>query len=63
VTTGIAARLFVLGWLLLSLLCLVINSHVKNRRPPAPSMSRSNDLGANPQQFDGHHVRDRALLA
>jgi len=60
VTTGIAARLFILGWALAFMLCLVINSHVKNRRPPGHH--RCHDLRSwrkSPTIRTGHHVRDR----
>ncbi len=62
-TTGIAARLFVLGWALAFI--ALSGDQLSCQEPPTSGTIDVTiyDLGANPQQFDGHHVRDRALLA
>jgi hypothetical protein len=61
VITGIAARLFVLGW---ALALISSGDRLSCQEPPASGTIDVTvyDLGANPQQFDGRHVRVRALL-
>jgi hypothetical protein len=63
VSTGIAARLFVVGCVLAFI--ALSGDQLSCQEPPTAGTIDVTiyDLGATPQQFDGHHVRVRALLS